>query len=84
MIGKYSYCDILNVVKFVIGIALIGAGLYQWNIIGLIGIIPIVQFFQYRSNPSCAIPQNKIVNRHTESDRSYRVDSASATKSEKP
>ena len=51
----WAYCDYLNLFKFFIGIALIISGLLYKNWLGLIGLYPILVFYQYLSSPECKI-----------------------------
>lgn len=45
MLRRFSVCDVLTWVKFVAGIAIIIFGIINQDILGLIGIWPITDFF---------------------------------------
>lgn len=60
---SYSFCDVMNVFKIVVGILIIIAGIYKKDWIGLVGLIPLVDYIHYLSSPKrqkCNVPEKRI------------------------
>ncbi len=59
---RKSFCEIMIWVKAFAGVAILIAGWYQQNWIGLIGFIPLLDFWHYQTTPSrqsCEVKSSK-------------------------
>lgn len=62
MLSKISFCDVMLILKLIMGIALISIGIYNKEWFGLIGLWPIYEFINVlfiKKNTACSYKPKK-------------------------